>query len=560
MGPPPVPEINTIWPKDKKPENESESFSVGKLIKGGWPNQGHFSRNPPGQLGIESGSSKKETFNEPSGPSNSSSTSLPPPFFAKPELNGIGWLGPVIGLGAGIFLALALVGGGFRIGIFRIVDKEEKTGNKPNNNPGPVVHNSKNDDPKRAKEQIEQLLVMMFQKDLEAITQLGEKNGLMEKLENEKQDKKEFLKRLIQDVEKVPPEAANIILAYADKFTQTEEEKKAITSLKSKKDKPVQVDVKTIAVSEAFTGIMEQIKKLKEESTGAFNGEEIDKKLRKWYEECFGVLEELNATQGSFGPRMARDYFTLPAGNITTEKKELLPPGMKKPMRDPNEKWHLRLEGLKTKISKDFEVKEVPKPFSLDLIVVEKTKDKPNKDKLLAQFSLLRDGERGENSKLIFQWKSDDKKDAEARRLVRNSLLVVKNENSQEEFYMGLMRIKEDLNHPYEFDLSKENQSIIHTRNSEDQVEKGLFLEFARCEVGNQIRELHAIKGRDTKELIWDQKFQITIEKKDDQPGKYLVKAKWIGAGKPQKVYVHALAAYTRINGQGVEVWRFEKK
>jgi hypothetical protein len=143
--------------------------------------------------------------------------------------------------------------------------------------------------------------------------------------------------------------------------------------------------------------------------------------------------------------------------------------------------------------------------------------------------------------------------------MVRNSLLTIYKEGSNEGLSFGLMqRITESQEKPWELDLSKKQQKpLVLVRSPENKLEHGLFLASVLCEVDNQMRMLRAVRGRDTAELKWDQKVEIRLEPRD---GEYIVTAKRNGKGTPSKLYIHSLIAYTKVGDKAVEVWRLERK
>jgi hypothetical protein len=462
-----------------------------------------------------------------------------------------------------MLLAFGAVGIGLHAGLLHIGERAEPT-----------------------RESLEQAIINPSQVDQERHIQrlkeeLGRMNNELEQLkaqgrqqQNAQDERKDEWNRVLQAAGTVLPGAGERLVAVAAWLATKDDERRQIDDLKPKKrkactdDKPNNRPVTSTPENSATT--LERIRQFKGKANGNFSPQEVDGQLRNWYAEAYRQLDELEVTQRAFSPQLVRDYFILPVGGVTAEKKEPLPPEIRKAVqdsKDDNRKWYLRLLGLHTRLGAQRELREVPHPDSLDIQIVERDeKGQERNQRTLAHFSLQRenkaDAPPGGAPRLGFWWKSAEKTDLEARRLIRNSVLRISKDDGVEEFFLGLARINDDPRKlPWEFDLSKNPvPSVTLARSTEDSIERGLFLGAVCCEMDYQMRWLRALCGGDTAELRWDGKVVVHLKKKDDEPGKYQLTAEWIGEGKPPRFYVHSFVAYTKIDRKAVEVWRLDKK
>lgn len=243
----------------------------------------------------------------------------------------------------------------------------------------------------------------------------------------------------------------------------------------------------------------------------------------------YGWADQFDVARAEFITRPVRFYGRLPSP-IRKEDRIPLPEALKK--LGNTDDWKLTLHGLNKELSQE------PKKRRL---VVKKTGGD------LAEFRL-------EGADLVFKWEDTGDQAVGSRSWVRNSILEVK--AGEAKFLIGLNRLETDPGFPHRFTLTQGvQQKLLLDRNKDDIPDKDVYLDFAVCELGGQIRVLRAFP--DEKKLQWDSKVVLRIEKDDNEPPKFHMIARWVGEEKDKTdLILHAFAAHTNVAGHRVEVWR----
>jgi hypothetical protein len=251
----------------------------------------------------------------------------------------------------------------------------------------------------------------------------------------------------------------------------------------------------------------------------------LDSKLHSW-------VDQFEAARAPFIPKTIRHYSRLRSA-LPGDDRIVLPEELRKAGK--TEDWTLRLAGLSKDLSQEFKGRRL-------LIKIQKDNTR------VAEFRL-------EGVDLLFSWEDTSDRTTDARSWVRNSLLEV--QAGDKKFFLGLNRLETEPGIPHRFALTQGVQQKFNlNRNKDDIPDRDVYLDFAVCELGGQIRVLQAFP--DEKKLQWDSKVVLRLEKLDDaRPPKFQIVAHWVGDEKNRTdLILHAFAAYTKVGAHRVEVWR----